>query len=177
MSPFHANPEARRVGRLRSLLQSAVTAGGGRLKAPPLVVASIMACISVGGAESASAATLQVIVTGIRNGNGTVNVCVYTTNKGFPDCSKDPALTSRRQPAVPGTVRFEFNVDPGLHAVSVLHDENNNGRLDTNFLGIPREGVGVSNNPPPRRGPPDFSEAEFHLPSDGGAITVKLVYP
>jgi uncharacterized protein (DUF2141 family) len=120
---------------------------------------------------------LQVMVTGVRNGNGTVNICVFTTEQGFPDCSKSPALAFRQQPAVPGTLRFNFNIDPGPHAVSVLHDENNNGRLDTNFLGIPREGVGVSNNPLPRRGPPSFAEAVFRLPPEGTEIVVKLVYP
>ena len=106
-----------------------------------------------------------------------VNVCVYKNEQDFPDCSHHPDVLSRRKAAIVGSVRFDLDIEPGLHAVSVLHDENNNGKLDTNFLGIPREGVGMSNNPPPRRGPPRFAEAAFRLPPQGGEIVVNLVYP
>ena len=44
-----------------------------------------------------------------------------------------------------------------------MHDENRNGKLDTNFLGIPKEGVGASNNPKSRFGPPSFEESMFVL--------------
>ncbi len=113
----------------------------------------------------------------MRDNQGQVDVCVYAHQHGFPDCSRDAEVTSTRQPAQQGTMHFTFDVAPGLLAVSVLHDANGNGRLDTNFIGIPREGVGVSNNPPPRRGPPSFAEATFRLPPEGGEVTVRLVYP
>lgn len=137
----------------------------------------VCACSIMSGIVPAHAVPLQVSVTGVRDSNGTVAVCVFDTDESFPDCSGDPAVTSRRQQAVSGTMRFDFDVAPGRHAVSVLHDENNNGRLDTNIFGIPREGVGVSNNPPPRSGPPRFADAVFGLAAAGGQVDVRLVYP
>jgi uncharacterized protein (DUF2141 family) len=102
---------------------------------------------------------------------------VYDTDREFPDCGRHPEVASRRKPATIGKMRFDLDIEPGLHAVSVQHDENNNGKLDTDFLGIPHEGVGVSNNPQPRRGPPRFAEAAFRLSPQGGEIVVNLVYP
>ena len=52
-------------------------------------------------------------------------------------------------------------VMPGTYAVSVVHDENSNGKLDTNFIGMPREGVGASNDAKGHMGPPKFSAASF----------------
>ena len=123
------------------------------------------------------AAPLQVTVAGVRNAQGKVNICVFDTEQGFPDCSANPAVPSRRLLAILGTMRFDFDVAPGLHAVSVLHDENDNGRIDTNIFGIPREGGGVSNDPPPRWGPPRFADVVFRLPPQGGQIVISMVYP
>jgi uncharacterized protein (DUF2141 family) len=48
---------------------------------------------------------------------------------------------------IDGRAVCEFpGVTPGTYAISVFHDENSNGKLDTNLLGIPREGVSASNN-------------------------------
>ena len=44
------------------------------------------------------------------------------------------------------TVRFN-NLAPGSYVASVQHDEDGNGKLKTNFIGMPKEGIGLSNNP------------------------------
>jgi uncharacterized protein (DUF2141 family) len=58
------------------------------------------------------------------------------------------------------------SVAPGTYAVALFHDENDNGKLDTNFVGIPREGVGVSNNKLRSFGPPTWDDAKFALNGD-----------
>ena len=63
----------------------------------------------------------------------------------------------------------------GAYAVSLFHDENGNGRLDT-ILGIPREGFGFSRNPPIRFGPPRFDAARFAVTSGEAAQQVRLKY-
>jgi 4,4'-diapolycopenoate synthase len=59
--------------------------------------------------------------------------------------------------------------------VSAYEDLNANHKLDRAFLGIPREPVGVSNNPPARLGPPRFGESAFHLGSNALTIDLNLV--
>jgi uncharacterized protein (DUF2141 family) len=63
-------------------------------------------------------------------------------------------------------------IAPGRYAVSVYHDENSNGKLDTNFLGIPREGVGASNNARGHMGSPKFDAAAF--PFAGGRLNLTI---
>ena len=61
---------------------------------------------------------------------------------------------------------LSFEVPPGVYAVAVYHDANSNGKLDANFLGIPKEGYGVSNDVRPRFRPPRFSEARVMVTRD-----------
>lgn len=70
-------------------------------------------------------------------------------------------------------VAFE-NVPAGRYAISVYHDTNSNGVLDSNLLRIPKEPYGFSNNPSTRFGPPNFDEASFIHNSDGKTVTIKL---
>jgi uncharacterized protein (DUF2141 family) len=57
----------------------------------------------------------------------------------------------------------------------VIHDENNNHKLDT-FAGIPREGFGFSRNPSVTFGPPRFAAARFTLSSDADRQQVRMRY-
>lgn len=67
----------------------------------------------------------------------------------------------------------EFSgIEAGTYAVSVFHDENSNGKLDTKFMGIPREGVGASNGAIGHLGPPKFDAAAFHF--SGGRLNLKI---
>ena len=70
--------------------------------------------------------------------------------------------------------RFEFkDLPPGDYAVMVMHDENGNGKLDSNMIGMPVEGYGFSNNPNVMR-KPTFEEARFTLPQAGATIGISL---
>lgn len=67
----------------------------------------------------------------------------------------------------------EFSgIAPATYAISVFHDENSDGKLATNFIGIPREGVGASNNAKGRFGPPKFDAAAFRF--TGGRLDLKI---
>ena len=71
---------------------------------------------------------------------------LYASAEGFP---KDSQKAIRRDSSSISEKKAscEFpGIEPGTYAVSLFHDENSNGKLDTNFLGIPREGVGASND-------------------------------
>jgi len=136
-----------------------------------------MVFMAIAPAAPACATLLGISVTGVRSANGWLDVCVFDAAAHFPDCGGDPSVVKRQLPAVAGTARIDVDVVPGRHAVSVLHDENGNGRLDTGFLGIPREGGGVSNNPAARMGPPRFADAVFVVPEGGSHIVIQMVYP
>ncbi|MBY0427835.1 MAG: DUF2141 domain-containing protein, partial [Alphaproteobacteria bacterium] len=68
---------------------------------------------------------------------------------------------------VQGTAVFSFKgVAPGTYAVAVYHDENGNGKMDTNFIGIPKERTGASNDAKGKMGPPKFQDAKFVVSGD-----------
>jgi len=74
------------------------------------------------------------------------------------------ALTFAFSPAKIPTSNAE-HIPPGTHALALIHDENMNGKLDTNWLEIPKEGYYFSNDVKAVRGAPSFSDASF--PYDG----------
>ena len=65
-----------------------------------------------------------------------------------------------------------MGVASGTYAVSVVHDENSNGKLDRNFIGVPREGVGASNDAKGHMGPPKFNAASFEY--KGSRLDLKI---
>lgn len=66
------------------------------------------------------------------------------------------------------------NIPPGKYAMVVIHDENMNGKLDTNWLGVPNEGYGFSNNAKALLSAPSFSDASFLY--NGQNINMTLKY-
>ncbi|HZH28871.1 MAG TPA: DUF2141 domain-containing protein [Azospirillaceae bacterium] len=124
------------------------------------------------------AADLTVRIEGVRSATGNVVVCLWDAPATFPDCGRSQPVQVRSLPAAEGTVAVRFpGLPPGTYAVSVLHDENGNNRMDTNFLGIPREGFGASNlDRLPRAAAPTFDDARFELRGDG-TVTAWMLYP
>ena len=118
------------------------------------------------------AAELAVEVHGIRSDAGRLFVAVHAseTKTSFPAGTGSIAAVHQRAHA--GTVRFVLqDLPPGQYAVNAFHDENDNGDLDTNLVGIPSEGYGFSNDPDSSFGPPDFEAAAVDV-RDGRAVAV-----
>lgn len=126
------------------------------------------------GAQSPQGALLRVHVVDARNERGQMIFGVFDQPKGFPS-KEDRSVNWQVKPAADGLV-FECRLPPGWYSASVLHDENNNHRMDKNFIGIPKEGYGVTNNPRPARRAATFKEAQFHLPPDGAEMVISMQY-
>lgn len=118
--------------------------------------------------------TLDVRVTDLRSAKGIVRLCLTAEPENFPGCTDDRNAVTRSFPASESGVRIA-GIGRGDYAVSVIHDENGNNKLDT-FAGIPREGFGFSRNPAIRFGPPRFSAAEFKVGGDASVQQVRIRY-
>ena len=123
-------------------------------------------------AGSAAGATLEVVVTGVRNGEGDVRVAVCAQ----ADFLKESCPYVAHVAARAGEVSLRLEVPPGVWAAQAFHDENRNGIIDRNLFGIPKEGLGFSNDAPFRFGPPSFADAAFQLAAPGGRIRLSLRY-
>lgn len=121
----------------------------------------------------ADPAALSVTVSGLKAAQGKLIACLWSDKAGFPSCAK--SRTARRivLPVSGTTMEVAFpGVRPGRYAVTVEHDENGDGKMSHNFMGMPTEGVGISNNP---GGMPGFDKSLFSV-NGAGAITVRIRY-
>jgi uncharacterized protein (DUF2141 family) len=129
-------------------------------------------------AQTQNTSTLRVRIDGARNAKGQIVVLLFRNANGFTsDGSKAVRAQQVRIDAQTLSAQAVFEgLPPGDYAVTLFHDENMNGKLDTSFLRIPKEGYGFSNNPKKRAGPPPFDQAKFSLNRAECSIEVKLIY-
>ena len=110
--------------------------------------------------------TLTVQVEGVNSQGGNVGVLIFNSTKGWPE-DVSAAYKDVVVPAHAGVVTVKIgNLPAGTYAVAVGHDVNVNHKVDKNFLGIPKEQWGMSNNPRALVKPPSFSTAQFQLRGD-----------
>jgi len=123
-------------------------------------------------AQTASrSASLTVKITAIRNADGNLRVALRSDENTIVQgrtVDIDPKTLTAK-------VVFE-NVPEGSYGVAIIHDENKNGTLDFNDVGMPIEGYGYSNNPPKRPGPAPFAETKFAVAAPSTSIEIALVY-
>ena len=119
---------------------------------------------------------LAVTVNGLRNARGKVMACLASTPAAFPNC-KGPGVSRHLVvAAAKGTVELDFGPVPeGTYAISLFHDENGNGKLDTMMM-VPREGYGFSRDAAVRFGPPRFAAASFAVGNAPARQTLKVRY-
>ena len=123
-------------------------------------------------AANAAAAELAVNVHDVRAQTGTLRVALVNTTAAW-DGKAAPVQAQQARPQG-DSAHFTFKDLPaGDYAVLLTHDENDNGTLDTNLVGMPVEGYGFSNNPQVMR-KPTFDEARFSVPASGIAIDISL---
>ena len=118
------------------------------------------------------AAELTVHLHGVRAQTGLLKVAVVDS----PDAWDGKAAPVQFDGAPPRgeDASFTFkDLKPGAYAVLITHDENGNGKLDTNVMGMPLEGYGFSNNPQVMR-KPTWDEARIEIGKDDVAIDVVL---
>jgi uncharacterized protein (DUF2141 family) len=121
-------------------------------------------------------ACLTVELTGLRSNLGVINIGVFGSPEGFPnDATK--AVRSGCFPINASPLLLTFDDLPfGSYAATVHHDENMDGELNTNLLGIPIEGIGFSGNPKIWRGVPAFERTRFEFSSDCPMVSIKVKY-
>jgi uncharacterized protein (DUF2141 family) len=106
--------------------------------------------------------SLTVTVDNVLNSNGHVLVGLHTEDTFM----KTKAIKNAKAEIKDGKILVTFeDLDSGNYAVMVLHDENDNERMDMEMNGMPKESYGMSNNPM-LYGPPTFADAKFELTED-----------
>jgi uncharacterized protein (DUF2141 family) len=113
---------------------------------------------------------LTVSVSGIKNNSGSLTAELYSSKEKFLKTAYKIVSTEIKSNSA--TVSFT-GIPKGEYTVLVYHDENNNKKLDKNFIGMPKEPVAVSNNAKGFMGPPKYEEAKFTVTADT-KINIKM---
>lgn len=123
--------------------------------------------------QAAGAATLNVEITGLESDKGDVHIALYDKPEVFP--KSDGMLAERQISITDRKASLVFaDLEPGVYAIAVYHDENGNNDFDQGFLGIPLEDYGFSNNATVFFGPPTFDEAAFRVEDPATRISIDL---
>jgi uncharacterized protein (DUF2141 family) len=135
----------------------------------------VAACAA--GTARASCAGIHVTILNIRNPLGSVDCALFDSPSGFPADTLRSALRLSAMKVPDRSAHCDFTeLPPGRYALVVLHDENMNGRIDYNWLGMPREGYGFSNDVHGKLGAPSFDRAAFAYDGKAMDLTVTLRY-
>jgi len=148
------------------------------------VVAAVFALHCGGGADAAppqrqaavpagEGHTITVDVRELRNHDGAVLGLLFDSSTGFPGKPDRARARARTSDLANGKATLSFpDVPAGTYAIAVIHDENGNNELDTNFIGMPKEGVGASNEAQGSMGPPRWKDAKFEVggPTDTAVL-------
>ena len=117
--------------------------------------------------------TLLIEISNIKKAKGSIKIAVYDHKDRF--LGDELLLGKSIEVTNSGSMIIPLEELPhGTYAISLYHDKNNNDKLDTNFIGIPNEPYGFSNNARGTFGPPKFEKAKFHFNPLLGKIRVKL---
>lgn len=136
----------------------------------------VTAPVSAATTCPAGPASVLVRVNGVRSSQGFVVATLYG-DQPEDFLKKGKGLARLRVPARTGRVELCLPAPgPGLYAVAVYHDENGDKKLGRSWSGLPTEGYGLSNNPPPAWRWPQHSDAAFRLPGDHLILDVDLRY-
>jgi len=122
-------------------------------------------------AQPRDQATINLKITGFRSEKGQVKIAVFNAPERWP---KDPTYSSTIDVNSP-TVTWKINDVPyGDYAVAIFHDENGNGKMDKNLLGIPVEAYGFSNNQRVTFGPPKWDAVKFTVRSPVKDVSIEV---
>ena len=120
--------------------------------------------------------SFTVSVDNIRNTKGTIKICLFSEREGFPIYT-EKAISCRSVRIKESSITYTFaDIKPGSYAVCAFHDENNDKKINTNLIGMPKEGIGVSNNAKGHFGPPKFEDAKLNISGDNTIINIQLSY-
>lgn len=128
-------------------------------------------------ARSGNSQNVEVIITDIRSEKGQIVIGVFKDDESF---QKEESFMEKRfvKSGISNReMRVQFSLEPGIYGLSLLDDENSNGKMEYNFLGIPKEGFGFSDYYHKGIKKPKFDSYKFSINKDQTKrITIRIRY-
>lgn len=138
----------------------------------PILLAGLIFSAAVSAAESPN---LQVIATNVQSDEGQVIVRVYDeADDWLSDRYRTFKSVKVAGNRIGDSVTLELLLPPGDYALSVFQDIDDDTKLKSNVIGIPKEPAALSNNARPKFGPPKYKDAVFTIGSEPVVQKLKL---
>jgi len=106
---------------------------------------------------------LPVKITGIRSTKGNIVVNVFKDQASYDKEEPYKLFTFDKKSINQGTMMVDLNLETGIYGITMLDDENENGKIDKNFIGISKEGFGFSNFFMTKMKKPSFDDFKVDL--------------
>lgn len=135
-----------------------------------IVYISIFSMVGL-SAQSPTKNDITVVITNFNSNDGKAFVALYNSEDSF--LRKGIRNEVRDIENKSCTLVFK-NLPNGIYAISMFHDENDNGKMDTNFMKIPKEDYGCSNNAKGVMGPPKWRDAKFEVKNTSVTQNIKI---
>jgi uncharacterized protein (DUF2141 family) len=129
--------------------------------------------VALAASTSGGAAAAVVRISGLSEPLCHVGCSLFAGRTGFPLDNATARVLWLPADAKGVTCRYP-DVSEGTYAFSIGHDLNGNKRVDTNFIGLPTEQWGVSNNSRPSLRAPRFDEAAFKVATDAKEVLIDI---
>jgi len=130
-----------------------------------ICLAVMLVCSTALAQAPAKEYTLTITVEGMDSSEGNLGILIFNGPKGWAE-DRQAALKDLIFPAQQGTQSVKVELPPGKYAVALIHDVNKNHKLDKNWIGMPKEQWGMSNNPHATIKAPPIEKAMFTLDGD-----------
>lgn len=150
-------------------------------KAATIFSRTLLAMALAGSAGAVTAAELTLTVSNIKQTTGSLYIRIYGTDSEWLSQKENGAkavevidLATVDLTNGSAEITRRFQLPEGTYAATAIHDVNNNGKLDTDWRGVPSEPSGNSGIDESRSGPPKFETSKFELGDEGSARTIRL---
>ncbi len=137
-----------------------------------ILLLALSLCATI--AAQSQTVNLTVTVNNVKSNKGMINVCVFNQANGFPE-KTNLAVKCVNISAAKGTMQIKIDgIATGKYAITAHHDENNDGKVNMNFMHIPKEATGASNGAKGKMGPPKFENAVLILDKSKAQVSITL---
>lgn len=145
-------------------------------------ILTLLSMTSITLAQGSPLTNLKIDITGLRSGSGGVELMLFDKNHATDFPTKPDAAISRQYLELNNKKEIQFIVPKlpaGEYAAFAYHDENSDHNINTNLIGIPKEGYGASQKAKNRFGPPKYADARFIISAsdtESTSIQVQIDY-
>jgi uncharacterized protein (DUF2141 family) len=124
---------------------------------------------------AAGGTELTVVVVGLASDAGVIRMALFASEHAYDAGEAEDSIRKKKLTIENKTAQHSWSgLGPGHYALRVFHDRDEDGELDSDWMGRPKEPFGFSNDPKLRFGPPSFEETRFELGSEPLTVKVKL---